>query len=190
MNARFALAALAAACLSTFAAAQMGQGMGPGPGMRHGQGPGPGPGAGMMGGRGGCDMGQGMTGGAMMGRHGGMGGMGGMGGAMMGGLDPAALEALNLSEEQRGKVREAQRDLQRKRHALMGSMHELRWEQQDAARAARFDEAAARKNYDASAAIRKQMFEAGLEARTRIEAVLTKEQREQLRALPRRPGPA
>lgn len=191
MKARFALAALAAACLSTVAAAQMGpgmmggQGMGPGmggQGMGQGMG-GQGMGPGMMGGRGGCDMGPGMGGGRGMG-HGMMGGQG-----MMGGLSPGALEALNLTDEQRGKVTEIRREMQRKHHALMGSMHELRWQQEDAARAPVFDEAAARKTYDGMAAIRKQQFEAGLEARKRIEAVLTKEQREQLRAAPRRPGP-
>ena len=133
---------------------------------------GPGTGHGMMDRPG---MGQGM-----MGRHG-----------MMEGRILAAIEALDLSEEQRGKVTEIRRDLQRKRHALMGSVHELRWQAEDAAKSAEFDEVAARKRYDARAAVRKQMFEAHLDARKRIDAVLTKEQRAQLRKEwhPGRPGP-
>lgn len=180
MKAGFAIAALTAACLSTFAAAQMGQGMGPG--MMHGQGMGPGMtqgqgmGPGMM-------HGQGMGPGMMQGQHGMMGGRGmggGMHAAMPGGLSFAAIEALGLTDDQRAKVTEIRRDMQRKSHALMGATRELRWKSQDAAKAAEFDAAAARKRYDEGAAIRKQMFEARLEARTKIEAVLTKEQREQL----------
>jgi Spy/CpxP family protein refolding chaperone len=180
MRTRFALAALAAATLSTIAAAQMGPGMGQGRGM--------GPGMGqpqdcpMMG----QGMGPGMGGKGMMhgrghGMHGGQGMMGGMGQ----GPGLAALEALDLTAEQRTKITEIRRDAQRKRHALMGSLREIRWQSQDAAKAAELDTAAARKRYDEAAAVRKQMFEAQLEARAKAEAVLTKEQREQLRAQPR-----
>jgi Spy/CpxP family protein refolding chaperone len=178
MRTRFALAALAAATLSTLAAAQMG------PGMGHGMGPG------MMGGpgTGAADrpMGQGpdagMTGRGMMHRHG-MGGgmMGGRGMGMMEGPGLAAIEALNLTDDQRGKLTEIRRDLQRRNHALMGSLREVRWKSQDAAKAPEFDATAARKRYKEGAAIRKQMFEARLDARVKAEAVLTREQREQLR---------
>ena len=191
MKSRFVVAALAAACLSTAAAAQMGQGMGPG--MTGGRGMGPGMaagdadcpmGAGKMGGhrmgghmKGGGMMGGGMMGGGMMG--GGMMGGGMMGGHRMGGAGP--LEALGLSDEQQGKVRDIQRDLQKQHHALMGSMMELRWQSEDNAKSATFDEAAARKHYDAVAALQKRMFETRMEAQKRIQDVLTKEQREQLR---------
>jgi Spy/CpxP family protein refolding chaperone len=107
---------------------------------------------------------------------------------MMGGPGFQALDRLNLSDEQRGKVRDIQRDMQRKQFALMNSMHELRWQAEDQARGPEFDEAAARKLYEAGAAIHKQMFEARLEAHKRLEAVLTKEQREELRKA-WRPGP-
>lgn len=186
MNSRFAVAALAAACLSTAAAAQMGQGMGPG--MMGGKGMGPG----MATGEADCPMGKGKMGGHRMGRHdmGGrmMGGgmMGGpmMGGGMMGGHRMGAagpLEALGLSDEQQGKVREIQRDQQKQHHALMGSMMELRWQSEDNAKSATFDEVVARKQYDAVAALQKRMFETRIEAEKRIQDVLTKEQREQLR---------
>jgi len=188
MKTRFALAALAAATISTFAAAQMGPGMGGGPGM--GRGPGPG----MAGGD--CPMqqgqGQGM-GGGMMGRHGGMGGgmHGGMGGGMHGGmmgqgLSPGVLATLGLSPEQQAKITEIQRDAQRKRHGYRGTMRETRWNAQDAQKDG-FNEDAARKQFDAMAAIRKEMFESGLAARKQIDAVLTPEQREKLKKA--RPGP-
>ncbi|MDH5263458.1 MAG: Spy/CpxP family protein refolding chaperone [Betaproteobacteria bacterium] len=196
MKTAFVVSAVTAACLSTFAAAQMGpgmmQGQGPGHGMMHGQGPGPGPGAGMMG-QPGCPMGPGMQGQGMRhgpGMGGGMMGMHGEGAGAMDGARWAALGRLNLSDEQRTKVTTIRRDLQRKNHALMGSMHEIRWQAEDARKSAEFDEAAARKRYDAGAAIRKQMFEARLEAHKKIQDVLTKEQREQLGkdALPVMPG--
>lgn len=178
MKTRFALAALAAACLSTVAAAQMGGGMnhpGMGPGMG-GQGMGPG----MKGGAD-CPMGQAMGGrghgpGMMGGRHGGAGRMGGPG--------LKDLEALNLTDEQRGRMKEIRRDLQRRNHALMASLRETRWKGQDLAKSGPVDVAAAKKLYDEGAAVHKQMFEARLEARAKAEAVLTKEQREQLRKAP------
>jgi Spy/CpxP family protein refolding chaperone len=182
MRTRFALAALAAATISTLAAAQMGPGMGPG--MGRGMGPG------MMGQD--CPMagqgpGQGM-GPGMMHRHG--MGRGGMKGGMAEGPGLAAIEALNLTDDQRAKVTEIRRDMQRKNHALMGSLREIRWKGQDVAKAPKLDVEAARKLYDEGAAVRKQMFEARLEARAKAEAVLTKEQLEQLRSMPRRgPGP-
>lgn len=183
MKTRFALAALVAATLSTLAAAQMGPGMGhgPGPGMM-GQGAGPG-----MTGPGDCPMAQGrgpgMQGRGMMHGPGMMGGQG-MGMGMHGGPGLAAIEALGLTDEQRAKVTEIRRDLQRKNHALMSSLREVRWKGQDLAKAPVLDVAAARKLYDEGAAVHKQMFEARLEARAKAEAVLTKEQREQLRKSP------
>ena len=44
-----------------------------------------------------------------------------------------------------------------------------------------FDEKAARKAYDATAAVHKQMFETTLGARKRMDAILTAEEREQLK---------
>ena len=186
MKTAFVVSAITAAVLSTVASAQMG------PGMGHGMMGGQGAGQPMMG-QPGCGMGPGMQGAGMKhgpgGGHGMMGGQG-MGRGMRDNAQFAALEALNLTDEQRAKVTEIRRDLQRKNHGLMGSLRELRWQSQDAARAAEFDEAAARKRYDSDAAIRKQMFEARLDAHKRIQDVLTKEQREQYRksALPGVPG--
>jgi len=196
MKARFALAALAAATISTMTFAQMGPGMGMGQG--HGPGMGPPADCPMMQQGGGGPYGPG--GGGMMGRHGGMGGGmmgGGMGGGMMGGgmmgggmmghhLPPGLLASLNLTPEQQAKVTEIQREAQRKRHGFMGSMRELRWKGQDAQKDG-FNEDAARKQFDAMAALRKEMFESGLATRKQIDAVLTPEQREKLKKA--RPGP-
>ncbi len=194
MKARFALAALAAATISTMTFAQMG----PGPGMGQGRGAGPGPGMGppadcpMVQQGGGGPYG---PGGGMMGRHGGMGGgmmCGGRGGGircgdMMGHhFPPGLLASLNLTPEQQSRITEIQREAQRKRHAFMGTMRELRWKGQDAQKDG-FNEDAARKQFDAMAALRKEMFEAGLAARKQFDAVLTPEQREKLKKA--RPGP-
>lgn len=132
-----------------------------GPGMMGGYGPGYGMGPGMMGG----------------------GYAQGYGPGMMGGYGPGAYGALDLTDEQRDKIASIQQDLWKKHWALMGAMHELRgnfFPRKD-------DSAAdAQKNYEAMAALQKQMFEASLEARKQIDAVLTKEQQEQLRKNSRR----
>jgi Spy/CpxP family protein refolding chaperone len=179
----------------------MGQGMGPGmmgpgygPGMM-GQGMGPGMmgqgmGPGMMGqGYGPGMMGQGM-GPGMMGQGYGPGMMGqGMGPGMMGqGYGPGMMyganpyTALDLSDAQRSKIDEIQQELWRKRWDLMGKMHEERYHMHRWTSGAAPDDAAARKAYEAMAGAHKQMFEATLDARKRIDAVLTKEQRDKLKS--------
>ena len=183
MRTRFALAALAAATLSTLALAQMGPGMGHGTMGGRGMGPGAGQQDCPMMGQG---MGPGMGGKGMRHGQGGMHGGGMHGGGMMGedmarGPGLAAIEALELTPEQRAKVTELRRDVQRRNHALMGSMREIRWKGQDLRGAPELDAAASRKLYEEGAAVRKQMFESRLEARAKAEALLTKEQREQLR---------
>ena len=161
----------------------MGQGMGPGmmgqgygPGMM-GQGMGPGMmGYGMMG----QGMGPGMMGYGMMGQGMGPGMMSGMmGPGMMYGADRYA--SLDLSAEQRSKISAIQEQLWRKRWDLMGKMHEERYHMHRLMSGAVTDDAAARKAYQAMADARKQMFDAMLDARKHIDALLTKEQREQLR---------
>ena len=167
----------------------MGQGMGPGMMGQGGYGMGPG----MMG-QGGYGMGPGMMGGGMMG-PGMMGqGMGpgmmgpgmmgqGMGPGMMGpgmmGAQPFA--NLNLSAEQRGKIAQIQQDVWRKNWDLMGKMHEERFHMHQLFSGAEADDSAARKAFQAMADAHKQMFEAMLDARKRINAVLTDEQRKQLK---------
>ena len=158
----------------------MGQGQGTGPGMM-GQGMGPGMmgqgyGPGMMG----QGMGPGMMGYGMMGQGMGPGMMSGMmGPGMMYGADRYA--SLDLSAEQRSKISAIQEQLWRKRWDLMGKMHEERYHMHRLMSGAVTDDAAARKAYQAMADAHKQMFDAMLDARKHIDALLTKEQREQLR---------
>lgn len=146
---------------------------GPGPGW------GPGYGPGMMG-QGPYGLGYGMMGGygGMMGP--GAGGPGfGWGGGMMGG-GWGGLPA-DLTADQLAQVTAIQREVRAKQWPLMQQMHELMW----AGGERSFDEPAERRDYDRLSALHKQMFDNMLEARKRIEAVLTPQQREQLRRGPR-----
>lgn len=164
------IAAAAIAIFTTAAWAQMGPGMmggygpggGPGYGQGQGYGPGYGPGygmgPGMMGGYGGYHMGPGM-----------MGGYGGYGG-----------NGIDLSPEQSAKMADIQQEFSRKQWDLMGKMHEQNSPMHQAFGSGKFDEQAARKAYDVMTAAHKQMFEISLEARKRVDAVLTPEQREQM----------
>ena len=90
-----------------------------------------------------AQMGPGMKGSGMMGPE--MMGPGMMGPGMMAGF--GSTRGIDLSDEQRAKIAEIQKEVSRKQSDLMGKMHEQR-----------------------------------LEARKGIDAVLTKEQREQLQS--------
>jgi Spy/CpxP family protein refolding chaperone len=157
-----------------------------------GYGPGYGMGPGMMGGYGGYGMGPGMMGGYGPGYGGGYGpgyGRGyGTGPGMMGGYGPGGCGgygggwgALKLSDEQRTKIDKILEDSARQRWELMGKMHEQGWKMRDLYASGKADDAALKQAYDTMSAMRKSMFENNLETRRKIDAVLTKEQREQLR---------
>jgi Spy/CpxP family protein refolding chaperone len=108
----------------------------------------------------------------------------GMGPGMWGGVGnlPASVSA-----EQRSKIAEIQRDARKRQWPLMQQMHELMWP--DAAgESGAFDEQAQRRDYDRMAALQKQMFDNMLDSRKRIEAVLTPQQREEMRRNPRPAG--
>jgi Spy/CpxP family protein refolding chaperone len=159
-------AVAAAALLAIPATAQMMGGYG-GYGPGYGMGPGT-MGPGMMGGYEGYGPGYGM----------GPGMMGGYGPGMMGGYGRGGYgAALNLTDEQRDKIAEIQRDLAQKRWTLMASMHEQRFAMFKSGAA---DDATLRKSFQAMQETQKQMFEASLDAGKRMEAVLTPEQRKQL----------
>jgi Spy/CpxP family protein refolding chaperone len=157
------------------------------PSMMGGYGPGYGMGPGMMGGYGGYGMGPGMMGGyggygmgpGMMGGYGGYG----MGPGMMGGCGGYGYgwAGLKLTDVQRSKIAKIQEEAARQRWDLMGKMHEQGFKMRELYASGKLDDAAMRQAYDTMAAMRKSMFENGLETRKKIEAVLTKEQREQLR---------
>jgi Spy/CpxP family protein refolding chaperone len=130
-------------------------------------------------------MGPGMMG-YGMGMGGGMGGWGwggdgyGMGGPGMR-WDNDAYAGLDLSADQRKKIAEIQRENAKASWALMGKMHEQGYHMHGMFGPAPLDEAAARKAYQAMTETHKAMFDLRLEARKKIDAVLTPEQREQLR---------
>ncbi len=157
-------AALAAttALASGLAAAQPAGGMGPG--MMGGYGPG------------GYGMGPGMMGGYGFGPGG-----YGMGPGMMWGYAGHAYAGLNLSAEQRKKIDEIQEQAASTMWQQMGAMHRQGYHMQGMYGPGPLDEQAARKAFEAMVAAQKGMFEAQLEARKKIDAVLTAEQREQLR---------
>lgn len=100
----------------------------------------------------------------------------GMGPGMMGGYGPE-YAALNLTDEQRKKIDAIQEDVWRKQGELMGKMHAQSYRMHEFGKA---DDDAARKAFDEMAVAHKQMFETRLEARKRIDAVLTPDQRKQL----------
>jgi len=147
-----------------------GGGMMMGPGMM---------GSGMMGGYGPQGMGPGMMGPGMMGQ--GMMGQGMMGQGMMGGGMMGGYPAVKLTDEQRSKISAIERETSRKQWELMGKMHEQQFHMHDLFESGKTDDAAARKAYDEMSAAHKQMFQNMLEGRKRIDAVLTDEQRQQLK---------
>jgi len=172
------LAASAAVLLGT-AAAVFSQPYGMGPGG--GYGPGYGMGPGMMGGYGPGGMGPGMMGGFGPGAGMGPGMMGGygMGPGMMGGYGGYGYGP-DLSPEQRAKISEIQQEFAQKHWELMGSMHRQGGPMYEAFGPGAIDEKAARKAYESMAEAQKQMFEASLQMRKKIDGVLTPEQREQM----------
>ena len=152
-----ALIGIAASFL--LAGSVLAQPYGMGPGMMGGYGPGGyGMGPGMMGGPGGYGMGPGM----------------------MGGYANEAYAGLDLSAEQRKNIADIQRETAKAQWQLMGTMH-----QQGPHMYGMFgpgiDEADARKAFKTMTETQKAMFETQLEARKKVDAVLTKEQFDQLR---------
>lgn len=159
---------------------------GPGPGMMGGYGRGPGAyGPGMMRGYGpaygpaydqGYGYGSGMMGG--YGRGGMMGGYG-YGGGMMG-LGP--WQALDLNEQQLGKITQIQDETRRKNWSVMGKLMDEQAHMRDLFLTDKRDPAAIGKQAMKIADLRRQMLEASVDARNRAEALLTKEQKDQLRS--------
>lgn len=158
-----------------------GPGFGMGPGMM-GMGPGM---MGMM-----EMMGPGMMGGMGMMGGPGMMGSGMMGSGMMGsGMGPLGM--LDLSADQRSKIAQIQSDLRKRQWGTTGQVMDEQEKLQELLTAETPDPKKVGAAYAKIADLQRQMIEAGIEARNRVQAVLTKEQREQLRQLWRgRTGPA
>ncbi len=150
-----------------------GYGSGYGPGMMGGYGRG-----GMMGGYGpggyGQGYGPGMMGGGMMGGY-------GRGGMM--GLGP--LYGLDLNEQQLAKLNQIQDETRRKNWSVMGRLQDERAQMRDLFLADKRDPAAIGKQAMKIADLRRQLLEAQVDAHNRVEALLSKEQKDQLRSLRR-----
>lgn len=133
----------------------------------HGMGPG------MMGGYGGgYGMGQGMMGG--------YGGGYGMGPGMMFGYTNDAYAGLELTPEQQKTIAGIHEQASKAMWQLMGAMHGQGYHMQGMFGPGPLDEAAARKSFQTMAETHKAMFELQLDARKKVDAVLTKDQREKL----------
>jgi Spy/CpxP family protein refolding chaperone len=152
---------------------------GPSPGAGYGYGPG------MMGG-----YGPGMMGGygpGMMGGYG-PGMMGGYGSGMMGGRGPGMMyfghgmqQVLGLSDEQRKKIDAIHDDLQAKNWEIMGKMRSEMAKMRELASAEPIDKTALDGAYKRINELRQQSFDAHIAARSQMEAVLTKEQKERFK---------
>ncbi|MEW6330499.1 MAG: Spy/CpxP family protein refolding chaperone [Pseudomonadota bacterium] len=136
--------------------------------------------------------GMGMMGGGMMdmmmggGPGGGMGmmgmggpGMGMMGGGMMGGMGPVWM--LDLSDEQRDKIEKIQDDTRRKNWDTYGKIMDEQAKLRDLYTGETVDPKKVGAAYAGIAKLQQQVIESGVEAHNRVQAVLTKEQKEQLR---------
>ncbi len=168
------LAAMLMALLGTACTHPYGMQAGPGHGSSIGpvNGPGNGPGHGPMFGQGYGPGYWGMGPGVMPGLPG--AGRGYMGASGPGGL--WGLERLDLNAEQRTQIARIQDEFAASHDTLLRSMHG----QDGPPHGHMFDDSADRRSYERQAELQKQMFEAHLQARQRILAVLTPAQREQL----------
>lgn len=151
-------------------------GCGMGPGMM-GMGPGM-MGPGMMGGRGMMGMGPGMMGDwddwddRYMGR-------GMMGPGMMGGYGYGP--ALDLTEQQQAKIAQVQEDFRKKQWDLAAKMDAEQAKLNEIYYSGKRDPAVIDNQYKKIYDLRRQMIQAQVDAQNRMDAVLTKEQRERFR---------
>ena len=139
----------------------------------------PGYGPGMMGG-----YGPGM----MHGRGPGRGMMGG--GGPRRGMAYRALRALDLTDEQRTKVDDVFEEAGRKKAALAEKTFEARWKLHRALSGEKRDRKAIAAAYKEVSDLRYERLQIRLDARDKLDAILSKEQRDQLRHhIPRRRAP-
>ena len=138
-------------------------------------------GPGMMGGGYGMGPGMGMGHGmGMMGPGMGMGpGMMGPGMGMMGGYGP--FHGLDLDDDQQKKVTQIQDALRKQHWDLMGKMQDEYVKLRDLYAADTRDPSAIGQQMQRVFDLRRQMIESGVDAENRMEAVLTAEQKAQLR---------
>ncbi len=110
-----------------------------------------------------------------------MGGYGmGMGPGGMRGNPDAAWTNLKLSADQRKQIADIRATSSKAMWQLMGTMHEQDDHMQGMYGPGNMDEAGARKSFQTMTQTRQAMFDLQLDTRKKIDAVLTKEQHEQL----------
>lgn len=108
-------------------------------------------------------------------------GMGqGMGPGMMFGYANEAYAGLDLTAEQQKSISSIGVQSYKAMWPLMGTMHGQGYQMQGMFGPGPVDEAAARKSFQTMAETQKSMFELQLDARKKIDTVLTKDQREKL----------
>lgn len=109
----------------------------------------------------------------------------GMGPGMMGGYGMMGMgdfRELGLNAEQQAKVSQLRKDARNKQWPLMSEMMDEQEKLQDLYDADKPDEAAINKQYKVVEELRRKMVDNSVEANNKMEAVLTKEQREKLRS--------
>jgi len=110
-----------------------------------------------------------------------MGGYGpgyGMGTGMMGWRN---YRGLDLSADQKSKIAPIQKEMRTKQWALMGEMMDAQDKLQELYDADKQDSAAINKQYKVIEDLRRQMVDNSVDTHNRINSILTKEQREELR---------
>jgi Spy/CpxP family protein refolding chaperone len=107
------------------------------------------------------------------------GGIGMMGGGMMGGMGPVWM--LDLTDEQRGKIEKIHDDVRRKNWDTWGKIMDEQSKLRDLYLGETVDARKVGAAYAGIAKLQQQVIESGVEAHNRVQAVLTKEQKEQLR---------
>ena len=96
--------------------------------------------------------------------------------------DPACCAAgqLDLTDDQREKITKIHEALATKHWELMGKMQEQRFVFRDMLASGKADDAAIGRAFKRMEELRQQMRGAGADAQKQVDAVLTKEQRDQL----------
>jgi Spy/CpxP family protein refolding chaperone len=117
-----------------------------------------------------------------MGPGGGMGmGMMGMGGSGMGMMGMGPVSMLDLSDDQRDKIEKIQDDTRRKNWDTYGKIMDEQSKLRDLYAGETVDPKKVGAVYGGIAKLQQQVIEASVEAHNRVQAVLTKEQKEQLK---------
>lgn len=99
----------------------------------------------------------------------------GMGRGMMG---MGGLRGLNLNEEQKSKIGQIRKEMQKKHWSLMEEMMDARDKLDELYDAEKQDAAAINKQYKVIEDLRRQMVESSVDAHNKINSLLSKEQRE------------